>query len=248
MKPKPLKVEQALRQTEARYRLLAENISDVIFTLDLNLRYTYCSPSVVRLTGYTAEETIARTLEQVLTPASYQVARKTLDDDLAREKIGRTDPLSSRTLELELTRKQGGTVWSEVKVSFLRDRKGNPVGILGTSRDITERRQAEDLLQKGRETLFSILEQAPYGILLIDRDGRGRYANRAFTEITGYTLDDIPTESDWFRNIYPGEAHHRTSSRWKEKVRAGSRREPIISHRLQGPEHKGCRIQIGSSR
>jgi PAS domain S-box-containing protein len=211
MKSKPSKVEQALRQTEERYLLLAENISDVIFTLDMNLRYTYCSPSIERLREYTVEETMTQTLDHVLTPASYLVVKKMLADGLAREKTEPKTPFSSKTLGLELTRKQGGTVWAEVKVSFLRDGKGNPVGILGVSRDITERRRAEGLLQKGRETLFSILEQAPYAILLTDRDGRGRYANRAFTDITGYTLDDIPTESEWFRNTYPGEADHRIS-------------------------------------
>ncbi len=222
MKPVSSKVEKALRQTEARYRLLAENISEVIFTLDLNLRYTYCSPSVEQLRGYAAEETIAQTMEHFLTPASYQVVKKTLDDELAREKIGPADPCSSRTLELEFIRKQGGTVWSEVKLSFLRGRKGNPVGILGVSRNITERRQAEDLLQKGRETLFSILEQAPYGILLTDSNGHGLYANRAFKDITGYTLDDIPTESDWFRNVYQGEAlHEGTVAGKKKSVPAG---------------------------
>jgi PAS domain S-box-containing protein len=217
MKPKSGKIEQTLRQSENLYRLLAENISDVIFTLDMNLRYTYCSPSVEQLRGYTVEETMAQTLDHVLPPASYQLVKKVLDDELARENIEPGTPRPSKTLELELTRKQGGTVWAEVKVSFLRDRKHNPVGILGISRDITERRQAEDLLQKGRETLNSILEQAPYGILLIDKKGHGLYANRAFTDVTGYTLDDIPTESDWFRSVYPGEAHQGGVVRGKKK-------------------------------
>jgi PAS domain S-box-containing protein len=218
MKPKPGKVEEALRQTEARYRLLADNISEVIFTLDLNLRYTYCSPSVERLRGHSAKETIAQALEHFLTPASYQVVTKALDDELAREKTGPADPRSSRTLELEFIRKQGGTVWSEVKLSLLRGRKGNPVGILGVSRNITERRQTEDLVKKGQETLFSILEQAPYGILLTDKNGHGLYANRAFKDITGYyTLDDVPTKSDWFRNVYPGEALHGGAAAGKKK-------------------------------
>ncbi|MGD0235948.1 MAG: PAS domain-containing protein [Syntrophorhabdales bacterium] len=64
MEAEPGKVEESLQRTEDRYRLLAENVSDVIFTLDLNLRHTYCSPSVERLRGYTVEEVMAQTLEQ----------------------------------------------------------------------------------------------------------------------------------------------------------------------------------------
>ena len=222
MKPKPGKIEPALRQSEDLYRLLADNISDVIFTLDMNLHYTYCSPSVEQLRGYTVEETMAQTLDQVLTHASCRVVKKTLDDELAHEKIEPGTPRPPKTLELELTRKQGGTVWAEVKVSFLRDRKNNPVGILGVSRDITERRQAKELLRKGRETFFSILEQAPYGILLIDNDGHCRYANQAFTDTTGYTLDDIPTGSEWFRKAYPEEAYRQTViDAWKKDALEG---------------------------
>ena len=106
-----------LQPTKDRYRLLAENISDVIFTLDLNLRYTYCSPSVERLRGYTVEEVIALTPEQMLAPASYEIAKKTVEEGLARERAGVGTSFEPETLELELTRKGGGTVWAEVKVS-----------------------------------------------------------------------------------------------------------------------------------
>ncbi len=73
-------------------------------------------------------------------------------------------------------------------------------------------------LRIGRETLFSILEQAPYATLLIDRNGRGRYANRAFTDITGHTLNDLPTESDWFRIAYPGKEHDGISKDGKKNL------------------------------
>jgi PAS domain S-box-containing protein len=228
MKPKSGKIERTLRPPEDLYRLLAEHISDVIFILGLNLRYTYCSPSVERLRGYSVQETMAQTLDQVLTSSSYRVAKKTLDEELARDKSEPGTPRPPKTLELELTRKHGGTVWAEVKTSFLRDLNGKPVGILGVSRDITGRREAQELLRKERETFFSILEQAPYGILLIDGAGRSLYANPAFTDITGYTLDDIPSESDWFRNAYSDEAHHgRVAAGKKKDMPAVSRGRPI---------------------
>jgi len=160
LKPKSGKIDRTLRQSEGLYRLLADNISDVIFTLDMNLRYTYCSPSVRQLRGYSVEETMAQTLDQVLTPTSYQLVKKTLDDELTHAKVEPTSSRRPRSLELELTRKQGGTVWAEVKVSFLRDRKGRPVGILGVSRDITVRRLAEEEIRRlNRELELRVTER-----------------------------------------------------------------------------------------
>ncbi len=209
MKAEPDKVEQVLQRTEDCYRLLAENVSDVIFTLDLNLHYTYCSPSVERLRGYTVEEIMTQTPERLMTPASYELAKNTLEEELARERAKPGASSEPRTLELELTRKAGGTVWTEVKASFLRDRKGGVVGILGIARDITERRKVKDHIRKQRLSFVSVLEQAPYGIVLIDRDGRNLYANRAFTQITGYTLGDIPTGREWFQKAYPDETYRK---------------------------------------
>lgn len=222
MKAEPHKVEQVLQRTEDGYRLLAENVSDVIFTLDLNLRYTYCSPSVERLRGYTVEEVMTQTPERLLTPASYQVVKKTLENELARESAKPGASSEPQTLELELTRKGGGTVWAEVKVSFLRDQKGDAVGILGVARDITERRRAKDHLRKQRRGFLSVLEQAPYGIVLVDGDGRNLYANGAFTEITGYTLGDIPTGHEWFQKAYPDETYRKEIiSAWKKDLAHG---------------------------
>ncbi|MEO0249566.1 MAG: PAS domain S-box protein [candidate division WOR-3 bacterium] len=208
-----------LRKPEDLYRLLAENVRDVIWTMDLNLHYTYCSPSVERLRGYTAAETVSQTLEEVLTPASYELAKKTLEEELEREKVGSFDPFRTRTLELELNCKGGTTVWVESKMSFTRDQEGRPTGILGVSRDITERRRVEDLLRKEREIFRSVLDKAPYGILIIEAGGRCTFANRAFTEITGYTLEDIPHGKDWFRKAYPDETYRcSVIAAWKEDL------------------------------
>jgi len=66
-----------------------------------------------------------------------------------------------------------------------------------------ELKQAQELLEKERETFFPILHKAPYGIALIDNDGNFNYINPAFTNITGYTLEDIFTRKDWFHRASP---------------------------------------------
>lgn len=148
------RAEEALKESEKRYRLLAENVTDVIWTMDMNLRYTYVSPSVERLRGYSVEEVMAQRIEEVLTPASYEVAKKVFAEELAKKPIEKESRFSSRTLELELRCKDGSAVWTEVKVNFLRAPDGRPVGILGVTRDITKRKRAEETLRESEERLY----------------------------------------------------------------------------------------------
>jgi diguanylate cyclase (GGDEF)-like protein/PAS domain S-box-containing protein len=78
--------------------------------------------------------------------------------------------------------------------------------------------EAEELLQKERDTLFSILERAPYGVVFLDKDGKTLFINNEFTTITGYTLEDIPSTSDWFRLAFPKEQYSdeiSASDTWK---------------------------------
>jgi PAS domain S-box-containing protein len=67
----------------------------------------------------------------------------------------------------------------------------------------TELKQVQELLEKERQTFFPILHRAPYGIVLIDSDGKFIYINPAFTDITGYTLEDIFAGRDWFHRASP---------------------------------------------
>ena len=84
--------EEDLRKTEATYRLVVDNMADVITVMDLNLRFTYVSPSVIRLLGYTAEEVMAQTLEQIMTPESLQIVTRVFEEELKLEASGTADP------------------------------------------------------------------------------------------------------------------------------------------------------------
>ena len=140
------RAEDALRESEQRYRLVSDNIVDVIWTTDLGLAMTYVSPSIERLMGYTVAEAMQLPLERLLTPASAEEARRNLREALADNAARGTVP-GGRTLEVELVRKDGTTVWVELRISFLRGADGVARGTLGVARDVSERRRAADALR-----------------------------------------------------------------------------------------------------
>ncbi|HUT52082.1 MAG TPA: PAS domain S-box protein [bacterium] len=176
------RADQALRESEERYRLLANNVTDLIWTADLNLQITYISPSIERLRGYTVEEAFHQTLEQRLTPESLRMAIQVLSEEMEIEKRPDKDPKRKRTLEFEERCKDGSTILTEASISFLRDPAGNPVGFLGVTRDITQRKRTEAELNKYRERLEDLVEKRTADLLNANENLRFEIAERVKTE------------------------------------------------------------------
>jgi two-component system cell cycle sensor histidine kinase/response regulator CckA len=179
--------EVTLRESEERYRLLAEHVTDVIFVLDRHLHLTYVSPSVSRLRGYTVQEVLDQAFGERLTPASLTVAMAALREELEIEQRPDRDPFRTRTLDLELPRKDGSTVWVEMQVSLLRDSEGRLTGFIGVARDITQRRRAEEILR----LQAAALDATANAIVITDREGVIRWVNPAFTAMTGYRAEEV---------------------------------------------------------
>ncbi|MDP2895523.1 MAG: PAS domain S-box protein [bacterium] len=183
--------------SEEKYRLLAENVSDVIWTMDMRRRFTYVSPSVSRTLGYSVDEVMNMPFGRVLTPSSIrtvaQALRRHRDEGGGQEKVA----LPSRALEIELVRKDGSTLWSEVTMSFLRDPEGQPNGILGVARDISERRGANEAIlfaaQEWRHTLDAINDV----VCLMNLEGKVLRCNRAMTRLVGKPFGEILNRPCW---------------------------------------------------
>ena len=145
------RIENELRRSEERYRLLAENVHDVIWVLGLDGRFIYVSPSVQRLRGYTPEEVLSQPMEEVLSPDSLRLV---MDDMVKIADSVRAGIHVERALtEVEQPCKDGSTVWTEVKTTGMYDNAGRFVGLLGVTRDIGERRRRDEQLRQLNATL-----------------------------------------------------------------------------------------------
>ncbi|MEW5723012.1 MAG: PAS domain S-box protein [Thermodesulfobacteriota bacterium] len=139
--------EDRLRVSEEKYRLLAENTKDVIWVTDLHLRPQYVSPSVEAFLGYSVGESLNLSLEACLTPASLAAVRQAWAEGRALEAGNQGDPHRVWQIELEFIRKDGSTVWGESRITYRRDAAGRPLLIQGVTRDITDRKKAEEGLK-----------------------------------------------------------------------------------------------------
>jgi len=192
--------EKSLRESAARYRLLAEHASDIIWTTDLDLNFTYISPSAEKISGYSIEEILSLSPDKILAPASFEKATETLLKNLAVEKAGQKDQNKTNILEVEQIRKDGSTVWVELNVSFIRDQDGNPTGILGITRDISARKQAEEKLRAEKQEKELIINNLTEQVAFLDPEMRIIWANSEVIE--QHSLNSIDYEGQTCYKLY----------------------------------------------
>jgi PAS domain S-box-containing protein/putative nucleotidyltransferase with HDIG domain len=179
----------ALRASEVRYRLLAENMADVVWMLNLRtMRFEYVSPSIERLRGFTAEEMLAEPARERIVKVNTARERQHLPAPLDAFLAG--DPSSvAQVEEIELPRKDGSLVWTEVTTNFIKDDDGT-IRIIGVSRDISRRKQAEQAMRESEAKFRSYIEHAPQAIFVADASGHYIDCNPAAAQMLGY---DVPT-------------------------------------------------------
>ena len=198
--------EENLRESDARYRILAENIQDVIWVLDKNLGYTYISPSVERFRGHTVEEAMSLPLEKIFTPESHDRIVSLAERYLALEQSGaKIDTGRSLTMELEQICKDGAVIWTEVTASFLLDKAGRPDGFVGITRNITERKRAEESLRQSEEIYRTIFENTGTAMAILDDSVIVALANSEFAKLSGFDNHEIEGRKNFMDFVEAGD-------------------------------------------
>ncbi len=191
------KAEKALRESEEKYRLLANNVTDIIWSLDMDLRYSYISPSIEKMRGYTPEEVIEIPVEDAFTPASYQRIVDSFFSEISLESEPGVAKNRSVVLELDMLHRSGKIIPVEVNASFLRDESGSPAGIIGITRDISDRKKAEQALRDSESKFRSIFNNKGTATCLFGEDGIIRECNLTFEELSGYRKSQIINKMIW---------------------------------------------------
>lgn len=139
--------EKVLRESEEKFKFLAEKMADIIWTVGRDFKTTYVSPSIEMILGFTPEERKRQTLEEMITPESLQKVQEMFLRELQREEDGNADLDRLIKIEIEYYHKDGSIVWMENSIKAMRDPTGAIDGIYGVSRDITERKRSEEQIK-----------------------------------------------------------------------------------------------------
>jgi len=182
---------QANRSAEKHHQLLAGNVTNLVYTMDMDLRFTYVSPTIAEIGNYTVEEVMGLSPEQILKPDSLKAVMKALEEELTLEDVEEVDLYRSRLLSLELIKKDGSTIWLEAVLTFLRDRDGLPCGILGVASPVDGQDREKMLSGQVADQTSNLLSYSPNPILTLYADGSIGYVNAAFEELTGFTASEV---------------------------------------------------------
>jgi PAS domain S-box-containing protein len=178
------RAEDSLRRSEERFRLLVESVQDyAIFALDAAGHIQSWNPGAERIKGYTADEVIGRHFSLFYT-----------EEDRARGHPEAELEVASREGSYEeegwRVRKDGGLFWANVVITALRTRDGRLVGFAKVTRDLTERKQAEDKLRESEARLTQVVASAMDGIITTDEQRRIVVFNRAAERLFGLSASE----------------------------------------------------------
>lgn len=194
--------EKSKKMAEDNARKLSgilENMIDAFFQADANGIFTYANPSALKMYRYeTIDDLIGK-------PASILYADENTRLELIEELRTKGKVIDKIG---EAKRKDGSTFWVSMNVQFTYDEFGNISGTEGVVRDISERKQIEEELIKSKKKFKQMLNSLPISVFLTSEiHTKIDFINDSFTQMLGYTYDDVPTIANWLQLAYPDKEY-----------------------------------------
>jgi len=197
--------EQQLREKELTYHLLADNMTDTVWLMDMDLKFVYISPSFEKLRGFSLADLQQIPLDKILTPESYKIMMETAELGIPK---ALADPTFSpqQTVELDFYTPDGILHSTETKLNLIRDKEGRPTNILGVDRDITERKQAEKALRESESSLDEAQEIGKMGSWVLNLSTNELIWSKNLYRIFGYEPFGIePTHDLFYNQVHPDD-------------------------------------------
>jgi PAS domain S-box-containing protein len=238
--------EEALRINEERLDLVLQSTNDGIWDLNIPGNKAYFSPRYYEMLGY----------EPGAFPANFEgyismIHPDDIDETAQKIKEYLDGCLPKYYQEFRMKHKNGGWRWILGRGEVVeRDENERPVRMVGTHTDITERKTADEALRKSEERFRLLSQYSPFGMALVNPEGGVEYVNPRFTAITGYTLEDIPHQTDWYWKAFPDEEYRRIMiDSWEKSLvivyRGESVTNVIYRIRCKDGTNKDIRFQVG---
>ena len=214
----------ALIESETKYRSITENMSDVVWQMDLDLKTTYVSPSVEKLLGESIEEHMNRKMEEKFPAQTLHKIQSIFYEELEKEKDPEIDKNRSLTIEIEHYKADGTVIWLELSISFIRDDNGNAVGFQGSSRDITPRKLFEFALRENERRESILMSHLP-GLAYkckYDHDWTMQYVSKGCYDLTGYKSESLLSNRDLsYNDLISPEYREALWNEWKRILEKG---------------------------
>lgn len=174
--------EDALKESEERYRAVFDNVGIGIKVIGIDKRIERANRALTKFLGYTEKELLRLTPLDITHPDDEEVTERLLN----AVTIGK---VPSGRLEKRYVRKDGRVVWGDISISAIRDAAGNPMAAVEVIADVTQRQESQTALIGSEERMRLIIDSAPVGIRIL-KDGRYVYVNPSFATMFGYESQD----------------------------------------------------------
>ncbi len=211
--------KEKLKEKDELLRKITENMTDVLWTTDLGLHITYVSPSIKKLLGFTPDEYIKRSVYKRFSHSEIVKVTSLLKEELDNEKLPGINKDRNRIVEFREYNSNGELVEISVNLKFLRDENGNVNGIIGLSRDITEKQKIQKELNESQRQLSTLMGNLP-GIAYrcaYDKDWTMEYISQGCIDLTGYRPEDfIQNKKLSFNDIILPEYKNYLYNKWTE--------------------------------